>query len=423
MTDLVQGPSKPIDVIVIGAGPAGLSAATRLKQLGVSRVVVLERELSAGGIPRHCGHPPFGLREFKRIYSGPQYAKKLTATALASGVELITGVTVVELKPNAHLLISDSENGLREIAARRVIYATGGREQPRSARLISGPRPQGVMNTGALQSMVYLGKRRPFKRPVIVGSELVSFSAIQTCRHAKIKPVAMIEQSSHITAFSASALYARLIGVSVHLSTQLLSIEGTKQVESVIVESAQGELHTIPCDGVILSGRFTPESSLANSSHLTLDDATGGPMINQYGQCSDNSYYAVGNVLRAIETAGWSWNEGRQVAEWVVEDLSNPLVSIPTNNTNITIVKSSPLIVYCVPQQLSIYGLNSGLRHLQLRFNERRKGELLVKSGNDVLWRKTLRVQPEKRVLIPIHGLKTKAQQRELQLQFNLDVI
>lgn len=413
--------TKAIDVIVIGAGPAGLSAATRLKQLGVSRVVVIERELSVGGIPRHCGHPPFGMREFKRIYSGPQYAKKLGETALANGVELMTGVSVVELKPNAHLLISDSDNGLREISAHRVIYATGGRETPRSARLISGRRPQGVINTGALQSMVYLSERRPFKNPVIVGTELVSFSAIQTCRHAKIKPVAMIEQSPRITAFRASILYARLMGVPVHLSMRLISIEGTKQVESVIVENTQGQQQTITCDGVILSGCFTPESSLAQSSHLTLDKATGGPTINQYAQCSDNSYYAVGNVLRAIETAGWSWNEGRQVANWVFKDLKNSPQNPESNKNGAIIIKTSPAIVYCVPQQLSMEPYSSGLKHLQLRFKQRQKGELLVKSGNDVLWRKTLRVKPEKRVLIPISALGNITQNRELQLQFNAE--
>ena len=65
------GDGSQVDVAIIGGGPAGLAAATALKSAGVKRVVVLEREAEAGGIPRHCGHPPFGVREFKRVMKGP----------------------------------------------------------------------------------------------------------------------------------------------------------------------------------------------------------------------------------------------------------------------------------------------------------------------------------------------------------------
>ena len=73
MTDLLE--SASYDVAIIGAGPAGLAAALELKKSGVDRVIVLERESEAGGIPRHCGHPPFGIREYKRVLTGPTYAK------------------------------------------------------------------------------------------------------------------------------------------------------------------------------------------------------------------------------------------------------------------------------------------------------------------------------------------------------------
>jgi cation diffusion facilitator CzcD-associated flavoprotein CzcO len=76
-----------VDVAIVGAGPAGLAAATQLRMRGVERVVVLDRETEAGGVPRHCGHPPFGIREFHRVLTGPQYAKRLVATAISAGVK------------------------------------------------------------------------------------------------------------------------------------------------------------------------------------------------------------------------------------------------------------------------------------------------------------------------------------------------
>ena len=98
--------SVPIDVAIIGGGPAGLAAATTLKAAGVARVVVLERESEAGGIPRHCGHPPFGMREFKRVLKGPAYARRLVERAVAAGVEVSCLTTVVEARAAGELLLA-----------------------------------------------------------------------------------------------------------------------------------------------------------------------------------------------------------------------------------------------------------------------------------------------------------------------------
>lgn len=406
MNSLDSNNPQAIDVIVIGGGPAGLSAATMLKSLGIERVVILEREAEAGGIPRHCGHPPFGLREFKRIYTGPEYATQLLKKALLSGVEVHTGVTVIEMRPDAHLLISDTYHGQQEISARRVLYATGARETPRSTRLVSGKRPLGIMNTGALQSLVYLGRQRPFKNPVIIGSELVSFSAIQTCRHAKIKPAAMIEASSSIIAPWPSGLFAKLMRVPLHLCNRLVSIEGDTRVDSVTIENAAGVQQILACDGVIFSGNFTPESSLARSSHLLIDSATGGPIVNQYGQCSDICYYAAGNVLRAVETSGWSWEEGRQIAAALAADLkTDKRTKQDTLAEDIRIVISSPLIRYCVPQKLNRQKENAGLKQFQLRFSKNVCGELIIKNNDHVLWRKRIKAHREGRILIPINPI------------------
>lgn len=390
-----------IDVAVIGGGPAGLAAATVLKRAGIARVCILERDPDAGGIPRHCGHPPFGMREFKRILRGPEYAARLVNRALNSGVEIFTNTTVIEAHAKGNLRIT-TPSGVQEISARRVIYATGVREKPRSARFITGPRVQGVMNTGALQSMIYLQNRRPFRRPVIIGTELVAFSAIMTCRHAGIKPVAMIEQTNRVTARWPSGYFPMLTGVKLFKNTRLVEITGQDTVDGVIIQKANGANQRIDCDGVILSGQFTPESTLARSGHLTIDPATGGPAVDQFGRCSDPAYFATGNVLRPVETAGWSWQEAVQTGQWVADDLAGKL---PAATETLPVHIQDPRIKYVMPQR--IVTTDAGMKALQLRVTEPVNGMLTLCNQSGEIRRQKINAVPERRLLIPISGLNT----------------
>ena len=308
-----------IDVAVIGGGPAGLAAATGLKRAGVERVVVLEREAQAGGVPRHCGHYPFGMWELHRVLRGPDYAARLVARALAAGVELHVQTTVTALTPGPVLEITTPE-GPATLAPARVLYATGMRETPRAARLIGGARVAGVMNTGALQAMVYLEHLRPFRKPLIVGSELVAFSAIMTCRHAGIRPVAMIEPGPRPRAFRLAPAYPALHAIPFYSRTRLLEIEGARGVEAAIVEGPRGR-RRIACDGVILSGDFTPEAALARMGYLPLDPATGAPAETARFRTEDPHVFTAGNIRGGVRTAGASWREGQAVVAEILASL------------------------------------------------------------------------------------------------------
>lgn len=281
------------DVVIIGGGPAGLAAARRFSELGIA-ATVLEREAEAGGIPRHCGHLGFGWQSHRRIWTGPRFAAQLRSDSAA--LDLRTGHSVLGI--DGDVLRVQSAAGIREMSAGRIILATGTRETPRAPRFVGGARPRGVMTTGALQANVYLQHFRPFERPVIIGSEWVSFSAILTCRHRGIRPVAMIEAKDHISAPRPGDLIARIaFGVPVWTRTTLVAIEGRSQVEAVEIER-NGRRERVACDGVIFTGEFVPEASLlVNRPAVTL----------------------AGNVHGALKTSGQCWREGRAVAEKIAK--------------------------------------------------------------------------------------------------------
>ncbi|HEY7687200.1 MAG TPA: NAD(P)/FAD-dependent oxidoreductase, partial [Dongiaceae bacterium] len=298
------------DVVIVGGGPAGLSAARRLLAAGIRDVVVLERESEAGGIPRHCGHTGFGIGQYLAPpMKGPDYARRLVDSAAGADIRLNTTVTAIE--PGGRIHTAHPADGTRVVDGRCVLLATGIRETPRSARLVTGGRPLGVTTTGALQQMVYLKGIRPFERAVVVGSELVSFSALLTARHGGIKIAAMLEERDRITARKPGDWIARvLLGVPVLTRTKLVAIRGGATVEGVELERG-GRRESIACDGVIFTGQFQPETALLKGGHVALGAGSNGPVIDQFFRTSDPQLFAAGNLLRPVETSGMCWAEGR----------------------------------------------------------------------------------------------------------------
>ncbi len=297
------------DVIIIGGGPTGLSAAKRLCDLGIKNVIVLERELEAGGVPRHCGHLGFGWQSHKRFWTGPRFAAELRKAASAIDVRIAS--TVLELGENGIIRVQ-GKSGISELKAKHILIATGIRETPRSARLVGGARPHGVMNTGALQQHVYLYNNKPFEHPVIVGSEPVSFSALLTCRHLGIRPAAMLEEGSSISAPWPAAIISRLaFGVPVLRQSKLLSIEGRNQVAAVEIERS-GKRQRIVCDGVIFTGLWNPEIALMPK----------GSFLENLGSHAQGKYSAAGNVLAPLKTSGQCWQQGVIAAEEIAMRLA-----------------------------------------------------------------------------------------------------
>lgn len=153
-------------IVIIGAGPAGLAAALRLRDRGERDIVLLEREREPGGILRQCIHDGFGLTRFGETLSGPEYAARFTERAAGLGLEIVTGATVIGLTTD-RVVTAATREGLRVYQAQAVILAMGCRERTRGALSIPGQRPSGIFTAGVAQAYMNLkntmvGVRRSF---------------------------------------------------------------------------------------------------------------------------------------------------------------------------------------------------------------------------------------------------------------------
>jgi thioredoxin reductase len=310
------------DVLIIGAGPAGLTAAAELRRLGVPRVLVADREAAPGGVPRHSWHTGYGLRDRHRVLSGPAYARALAEAAARAGAELRTGCTVTGLQADGDALsaVLTSASGIDKVQPGAVLLATGCRERPRAARLVPGDRPPGVLTTGELQQRVYLGGERLEGRALVVGAEHVSFSAAVTLAHAGARVTALVTVHERQQSYAAFRLGAALRwGVPVWTSSAVTRVTsaGGRLAAVEVTDVAGGQTRTVACDWLVFTGDWIPDHVLARSSGLALDAGTRGPAVDTSLATSAPGVFAAGNLIHAAETADVAALSGRHAARQV----------------------------------------------------------------------------------------------------------
>jgi thioredoxin reductase len=319
-----------VAVAVIGGGPSGLTAAAALAPIVDGEVLVLEREAEIGGIPRHSDHPGYGIRDLRRFVSGPAYASRLTENALFAGARLETEAMVTGWRGHRVMEVT-SPRGRRLVEADAVVLATGARERPRSARLIPGDRPDGIYTTGQLQNLVNVHHADVGTRAVVIGAELVSWSAVMTLREAGCATVAMVTDQPRSESYAAFRIPGRvLLRGPVLTRTRVVTIDGRGRVRSVVLENLDtGARTTIDCDTVVTTGDWIPDHELARTAGLAMDSASRGPLVDASLRTSAPGVFAVGNLVHPVDTADGAALDGRHVAprvrDWLARDSQEEL--------------------------------------------------------------------------------------------------
>src|SRR5262249_28456502 len=152
--------------------------------------------------------------------------------------------------------------GLLQVRPRAVVLATGARERPRAARLVPGDRPRGVLTTGQLQSLAHSGQPAGGARAVVVGAELVSWSAVVTLRQAGGRAVLMTTERPRPESYAAVTMAGRLgLRVPVATRTRITRVIGRGAVEAVEAHDLRtGVTRLVECDTVVFTAGWIPDS-------------------------------------------------------------------------------------------------------------------------------------------------------------------
>ncbi|MBN4050947.1 FAD-dependent oxidoreductase, partial [bacterium AH-315-K05] len=295
------------DVVILGAGPAGLAAGVEAHEKGADTLII-ERENRLGGILKQCIHDGFGLIRFKERLTGPEYADRYIKMAKKEGLEILTSTFVSNIRKENGVFYLDavnSERGITSIASKTIILANGCRERTAKQVHIHGSRPSGVYTAGLAQYFVNVLGYLPCKKCVILGSGDIGLIMARrlTLEGAEVKGVYEVKST-------ASGLTRNIVqclddyDIPLHLSHTITKVIGDEKVEAVEIcevdknmKPIKGTEKKVECDGVILSVGLIPENEVAQSLGVKLDLATKGPLVDQNFMCMVEGAYSCGNAL------------------------------------------------------------------------------------------------------------------------------
>lgn len=324
----LRAPQKPadgsfenttLDVVVVGAGPAGLAAACAAKENGAENVLVIERDDAPGGILQQCIHNGFGLHRFKEELTGPEYAQRDVDRANALGIPVVCGTMVLEIAPPADgvgtiaVTAMSPRGGLKIYRTRAVVLAMGCRERPRGALMTPGTRPAGVYTAGTVQRLVNMDGIMPGKRVVILGSGDIGLIMARRLTFSGAKVLACIEIMKKSSGLMRNVVQClNDYDIPLLLSHTVTDVEGREHVTGVKVAQVDDDLRPIPgterhfdCDTLVLSCGLIPENELTRKAGVEMDPKTRGPKVGADMATSVPGIFAGGNVVRVYDLVDW----------------------------------------------------------------------------------------------------------------------
>lgn len=400
--------SQSIDLVIIGAGPAGLAAAINAKMNGINDLIIIERNNWLGGILPQCIHDGFGLELFQEALTGPEYAQKYIDKIKELKIPYMLNSLALEISTKKDVFVANSK-GLYCFKTKAIILSMGCRERTRGQICIPGTRPSGIFTAGVAQNFINLKNLMVGKNIVILGSGDIGLIMARRLTLEGAKVHAVIEILPHNNGLPRN-IQQCLIDYEIPFlkSHTITKIEGQDRVESVTInpvnENLQpiyGKEEKIPCDTLLLSIGLIPENELSRTCGIRLDPKTNGAIVDENLQTNIPGIFACGNVLHVHDVVDYVTLE----AEWAGKCAAEYIQKNQSKASRIPIQVGNG-IRYVLPQKISpdknielLMRVTEPKEAISIRFVD---GENVVKT------RKFRKVHPAQMIKIKLTKNETK---------------
>ncbi len=308
---------KQCDFVIIGGGPAGLSAAKMAAESGLSSLII-ERDHQLGGQLVKQTHMFFGSEKQYAKTRGINIAKKLIddCKKYDKQITVMTNATVVGLYPDKVITILHNDV-YKKIQAKVILIATGASEKFFAFENNDLP---GIYGAGAVQTLMNVHGVLPGKDVVMVGSGNIGLIVSYQLMQAGVNVKAVLEAAPRIGGYKVHASKLKRLGVEILTSTTINKAIGTDSLEKIEIVSLDEKWNKVPntekvitTDTLCISVGLSPLSTLASmiGANMMFINSLGGnvPIIDFNHETSIKNVFVAGDVC-GVEEASSAIVEG-----------------------------------------------------------------------------------------------------------------
>ncbi len=384
-------------ILVIGAGPAGIAAAIAADSKGQS-VILIERAESAGGILNQCIHDGFGSIRFGEQLCGPEYAYKEIKRLEGSSVIAYFHTTITEIRREEDFFLIDAvspKKGTMTLKVEAIILATGCRERSARQIFLQGDRPSGVFTAGLAQYVINCMGYLPGKRCVILGSGDIGLIMARRLTLEGSSVLGVYEIQNEPSGLSRNIVQClNDFGIPLHLSRTVIELHGKHRLESVTImdvdenrQFIKGSEQIITCDTLIVSVGLIPEHDMVRELGIKYDPHTSGPIVDQTYMSNVPGIFCCGNALHVNDLVDYVTESGEIAGDAAVDYLNG---IIPRKKIELIIDQSIGSII---PQTISLSATKTFTLPLFIRSKRTmRKSILRITNGGNELFTKRFNV-------------------------------
>lgn len=309
---------KTYDIIVIGAGPAGISAAIAAKKEGIDNLIILDREDNLGGILNQCIHDGFGMDTFKENITGPEYAERLIDIVKTLNIGYKTKTTVLNIDRDNIVTAVNGIDGVFRIRGKALIYAAGARENGNLKGDINRNKCAGIYTAGTVQRFVNVEGYVTGKNAIILGSNNLGLIMAGRLVIEGIHVKAIIEPENHILGLEKNFMnWVKPFDIPVKLGYDIIGIEGIKRITGVTIikvdinhRRQEGTEKFIACDNLILASKLIPETEIISKLGVSMCKKNNETKVDETLQTNISGIFVCGNALHINEFADSVAKEG-----------------------------------------------------------------------------------------------------------------